>query len=407
MTDSLPNLYRTLGVSSCATDSEIRKAYRQMARDNHPDRVGNSKAAHEKMAGINAAWETLSDPEKRRKYDIKRDTKGTAGLGGQSGFGFGFDFGTSGERHRAEGKSREQWRQGRTKTPDSDARDKVWGGQPSSTESCSEDSGSDSRSNFWSSQSRSAGGTSGASGFGLGPSTDKYTSHASPFSSPRDEGSGGDKSGPGYAFMMTSEGPRWVYMESPPAWYSDGGESSYAFRHSYQATPGRDSTKKRTRDTFDYASDTHPAKDLVRLLNLVDEIDRTIDAFHGCYMGIATRVDDFVVNQPGMMVGDAIWRCIDVAVYKMQRITGKLKEWAAIGDGPLLSSRPLQSASKIFLDSILREANKELIVAKDLRRVAREAFPMMLAIEEAVNVWNRPRALQLCYDLEETCRGWL
>jgi curved DNA-binding protein len=61
--------YETLGVSKTATDEEIRSAFRKLARKYHPDVAKDKKAAEEKFKQINEAYEVLSDPEKRKKYD--------------------------------------------------------------------------------------------------------------------------------------------------------------------------------------------------------------------------------------------------------------------------------------------------------------------------------------------------
>ena len=61
--------YQVLGVSRNATDDEIKKAYRKLARQHHPDLNPNDKEAHKKFQQINEANEVLSDPEKRRRYD--------------------------------------------------------------------------------------------------------------------------------------------------------------------------------------------------------------------------------------------------------------------------------------------------------------------------------------------------
>ncbi|MDQ3726553.1 MAG: molecular chaperone DnaJ [Actinomycetota bacterium] len=89
-------LYKTLGVSKKATDEEIKKAYRKLARKYHPDRNQGDKAAEEKFKEISAAYDVLGDPEKRKEYDAG---PAFGGFGGQSPFGgagqggFSFDIG--------------------------------------------------------------------------------------------------------------------------------------------------------------------------------------------------------------------------------------------------------------------------------------------------------------------------
>jgi curved DNA-binding protein len=61
--------YETLGVSRSSTPEEIKSAFRKLARKYHPDIAKDKKAAEEKFKEINEAYEVLSDPEKRKKYD--------------------------------------------------------------------------------------------------------------------------------------------------------------------------------------------------------------------------------------------------------------------------------------------------------------------------------------------------
>ena len=80
----MPDFYEKLGVSRSASDEEIKKAYRKMAMQFHPDRNNGSKEAEEKFKDITEAYDVLRNPEKRAMYD----RYGEAGLrgGGMGGF---------------------------------------------------------------------------------------------------------------------------------------------------------------------------------------------------------------------------------------------------------------------------------------------------------------------------------
>ncbi|MBS1109170.1 MAG: Chaperone DnaJ-like protein, partial [Anaeromyxobacteraceae bacterium] len=64
-----PDLYDVLGVSRGASNDDIRKAYRKLAKKFHPDMNPGNRKAEEKFKEITAAHEVLSDPKKRKLYD--------------------------------------------------------------------------------------------------------------------------------------------------------------------------------------------------------------------------------------------------------------------------------------------------------------------------------------------------
>ncbi|MEO2089091.1 MAG: DnaJ domain-containing protein [Gemmataceae bacterium] len=83
------DLYDVLGVSRSASDEEIKKAYRRLANKYHPDRNPGDKEAEAKYKELTNAHDVLSDPEKRKQYDMFGSTTGAGGFpGGGAGGGF-------------------------------------------------------------------------------------------------------------------------------------------------------------------------------------------------------------------------------------------------------------------------------------------------------------------------------
>src|SRR5688572_9019758 len=79
------DLYKILGVAENASASDIKKAYRDLAKRNHPDRTGGDKSKEQRFKEISAAYEVLSDPKKRQQYDLMRRGGGMPDMSAFSG----------------------------------------------------------------------------------------------------------------------------------------------------------------------------------------------------------------------------------------------------------------------------------------------------------------------------------
>ena len=86
------DFYQVLGVTKDASQADIKKAYRKLARENHPDSNPGDEAKHEKFKQVAEAYDVVGDSDKRAKYDEFRKLAASGGFGGGTGGGFGGGF---------------------------------------------------------------------------------------------------------------------------------------------------------------------------------------------------------------------------------------------------------------------------------------------------------------------------
>jgi len=97
MAEQKRDYYEVLGISKGASEDEIKKAYKKMARKYHPDLNPGDKEAEEKFKEVNEAYEVLSDPDKKARYDQYGHAGVDPNFGAGAGFDGNFDFGDLGD----------------------------------------------------------------------------------------------------------------------------------------------------------------------------------------------------------------------------------------------------------------------------------------------------------------------
>ena len=88
----MSSFYETLGLSETASQDEIKKAYRKLSLQYHPDRNNNSAESTTKFQNISAAYDIIGDEAKRRQYDMQSKMQGGAGMQGGGGMPFHASF---------------------------------------------------------------------------------------------------------------------------------------------------------------------------------------------------------------------------------------------------------------------------------------------------------------------------
>lgn len=86
--------YEELGLKETASDNEIKQAFRKLAKENHPDKTMGDKKKEEKFKKVNTAYQTLSDPTKKKEYDATLKysyTRNTRGSSGAESYNYDYD----------------------------------------------------------------------------------------------------------------------------------------------------------------------------------------------------------------------------------------------------------------------------------------------------------------------------